>query len=42
MTTEEANNNLNNLIDPTFTNVNRILVLAYRAADDRQLYSQFY
>ena len=42
MTTEEANNNLNNLIDPTFTNVNRLLVLAYRAADDRQSYSQFY
>ena len=39
MTAEEANNNLNNLIDPTFTNVNRLLILA---ADDRQSYSQFY
>ena len=29
MTTEAANNNLNILIDPTFTNVNRLLVLAY-------------
>ena len=29
MTTEEANNNLNILVDPTFTNVNRLLVLAY-------------
>ena len=29
MTTEEANNNLNILIDPTFTNVNRLFVLVY-------------
>ena len=28
MTTEETNNNLNILIDPTFTNVNRLFVLA--------------
>ena len=26
MTTEEANNNLNILVDPTFTNVNRLFV----------------
>ena len=42
MTTEAANNNLNILIDPTFTNVNRLLVLAYQTANDRQLFSQFY
>ena len=42
MTTEEANNNLNILIDPTFTNVNRLFVLACRTADDRQSFSQFY
>ena len=42
MTTEEANNNLNILVDPTFTNVNRLFVLAYQTADDRQSYSQFY
>ena len=42
MTTEEANNNLNILIDPTFTNVNRLFVLAYQTADDRQSFSQFY
>ena len=29
MTTEVINNNLNSLIDPTFTNVNRLFVLAY-------------
>ena len=42
MTTEEANNNLNILIDPTFTNVNRLFVLAYQTANDRQSLSQFY
>ena len=42
MTTEAVINNLNILIDPTFTNVNRLFVLAYRTADDRQSYSQFY
>ena len=42
MTTEEANNNLNILIDPTFTNVYRLFVLAHRTADDRQSFSQFY
>ena len=42
MTTEAINNNLNILIDPTFTNVNRLFVLAYQNDDDRQLYSQFY
>ena len=36
MTTEAVNNNLNILIDPTFTNVNRLFVLAYQNADDRQ------
>ena len=30
MTTEAINNNLNILIDPTFTNVNRLFVLAYQ------------
>ena len=42
MTTEAVNNNLNNLIDPTFTKVNRLFVLAYKNADDRQSFSQFY
>ena len=42
MTTEAVNNNLNILIDPTFTYVNRLFVLAYQDADDRQSYSQFY
>ena len=42
MTTEAINNNLNILIDPTFTNVNRFFVLAYQTANDRQSFSQFY
>ena len=32
MTTEAINNNLNILTDPTFTNVNRLFVLAYQNA----------
>ena len=42
MTTQETNNNLNILIDPTFTNVNRLFALAYRTAKDKQSFSQFY
>ena len=43
MTTEAVNNNLNILIDPTFTNVNRLFVLAYgQVNDDRHSFSQFY
>ena len=42
VTAEAVNNNLNLLIDPTFTNVNRLFVLAYQNADDRQSFSQFY
>ena len=42
MSTEAINNNLNILVDPTFTNVNRLFVLAYQTADDRQSFSQFY
>ena len=42
MTREAINNNLNILIDPTFTNVNRLFVLAYQTVNNRQSYSQFY
>ena len=42
MSTDATNNNLNILIDPTFTNVNRLFVLAYQVTDDRQSFSQFY
>ena len=36
MSSEAANNNLNILIDPTFTIVKRLFALAYQTADDRQ------
>ena len=42
MTTEPINNNLNILIDLTFTNVNRLFVLAYQTTDDRQSYDEFF
>ena len=42
VSTEAINNNLNILIDPTFTNVNRLFALAYQTANDRQSFSQFY
>ena len=46
MSTEAIDNNLNILIDPTFTNVNRLFVLAYQSDvnnnDNRQSFSQFY
>ena len=44
MTTEAINNNLNILVDPAFTNVNRLFVLSYAIDDNnynRQSYSQF-
>ena len=46
MSTEAANNNLNLLVDPTFTNVNRLFVLAYLIGNDnndnRKSFSEFY
>ena len=41
MSTEAINNSLNILIDPAFTNINRLFVLAYRNADDRQSFLNF-
>ena len=45
MTTEAINNNLNILVDPTFTNVNRLFVLAYGVDNNnynRQSSFEFY
>ena len=42
MTTEAINNNFSILIGPTFTNVNRLFVLAYQNVDDRQSCDEFY
>ena len=45
MTTQPQNNNLNYLIDPTFTNVNRLFVLSFprnNNIDSRYSYSNYY
>ena len=43
MTSKAVNNNLNILVDPTFTNVNRLFVRAYRQVNnDRQSFSRFH
>ena len=42
MSTEAVHHNLNILIDPTFANVNRLFVLAYRNDGNRQSFSEFY
>ena len=42
MSAGAANDNLNILIDSTFTNANRLFVLAYQNNANRQSFSQFY
>ena len=45
MTIQPQNNKLNYLIDPTFTNVNRLLVLSFSrksAGDNRDSFSHYY
>ena len=45
MTIQPQNNNLNYLIDPTFTNVNRLFVLLFtrdNASDTRDSFSHYY
>ena len=45
MTVQPQNNNLNYLIDPTFTNVNRLFVLLFtrnNAGDNRDSFSHYY
>ena len=41
MSNQTKNNNLNYLIDPTFTNVNRLFVLSYKNEDDRTSFSKY-
>ena len=41
MTIQPQNNNLNYLIDPTFTNVNRLFVLQFTRTDTRD-YRNFF
>ena len=45
MTIQPENNNLNYLIDPAFTNVNRLFILSFatdNAVDKRDSFSDYY
>ena len=42
MSNQTRNNNLNHLIDPTFTNVNRLFVLPFENEDNRKCFSKYY
>ena len=42
MTNQTQNNNLNYLIYPTFTKVNRLFVLSFKNGDDRRSFSKYY
>ena len=42
MTNQTQNNNLNYLINPTFTKVNRLFVLLFENEDDRKSFSKYH
>ena len=42
MSNQNKNNNLNYLIDPTFSNVDRLFVLSFENEDDRTSYYKYY
>ena len=42
MSNQNKNNNLNYLIDPTFSNVNRLFVLSFENQDGRTSYYNYY
>ena len=42
MSNQTKNNNLNYLIDPTFTNLSRLFVLSYENKNDRTSFSNYY
>ena len=42
MTNQTKNNNLNYLIDPTFTIVNRLFVLSFENENNRTSFSSYY
>ena len=42
MSNQAQNNNLNYLIDPTFTNVNRLFGLSFKNDDDKNSFSNYY
>ena len=42
MSNQTKNNNLNYLIDPTFTKVNKLFVLSFENKDDRTSFLKYY
>ena len=42
MTNQTKTNNLNYLIDPTFNEVNRLVVLSFENEEDRTSFSKYY
>ena len=42
MSNQTRNNNLNYLIDPTFTKVNKVFVLSFENEEDRSSFSKYY
>ena len=42
MTNQTKNNNLNDLIDPTFTKVNTLFVLLFENENNRTFFSKYY
>ena len=42
MSNQTKNNNLNYLIDPAFTNANRLFVLSFGNENDRACFSKYY
>ena len=42
MSNQTKNNNLNYLIDPTFTKVNRLFVLSFENEEDGTSFSKYY
>ena len=42
MSSQTVNNNLNYLIDPTFTNVNILFVLSFENEEGRTSFSKYY
>ena len=42
MSNQTKNNNPDYLIDPTFTNVNRLFVLSFKIGDERNSFSDYY
>ena len=42
MSKETKTNNLNYLIDPTYSKVNKLFVLSFKNGDDRTSFSKYY